>query len=121
MKRNHCSWVLLLALAACARARCADFLFKDPHGGRLSELRQQVQQQQQVLRQAPLPTKSDSDSYNNNYTSSNVVSFCPERCTCNITLANQLQVTCQEYFDHDFPVASLRKDVEILKIVPRYF
>jgi len=35
-------------------------------------------------------------------------------------MTNQLQVTCQEYFDHDFPVSSLRKDVEILKIVPRY-
>ena len=48
-----------------------------------------------------------------------VVSFCPDQCSCNITLANQLQVVCQEYFQYDFPIATLRKDVEVLKIVPK--
>ena len=34
-------------------------------------------------------------------------------------MANQLQVVCEEYFEYDFPIATLRKDVEVLKIVPR--
>ncbi len=76
--------------------------------------------------------------------SSTVVSFCPDRCSCNITISNQLQVgplnveiivfystwnycttflsqvICDSHFNHDFPISTLRKDVEILKIVPKY-
>ena len=48
-----------------------------------------------------------------------IVSFCPQKCSCNITISNQLQVICDEVFQNDFPIETLRKDVEILKIVPR--
>eukprot|EP00095_Tigriopus_kingsejongensis_P000473 maker-scaffold1054_size66621-snap-gene-0.8 protein:Tk00473 transcript:maker-scaffold1054_size66621-snap-gene-0.8-mRNA-1 annotation:"insulin-like growth factor-binding protein complex acid labile chain" len=48
-----------------------------------------------------------------------VVSFCPDKCTCNITISNQLQVICDDHFENDFPIETLRKDVEILRIVPR--
>ena len=47
-----------------------------------------------------------------------VVSFCPSRCACNITLSNQLQVVCTGHFDNDFPIGTMRKDVEVLKITP---
>ena len=48
-----------------------------------------------------------------------VVSFCPAKCSCNITMTNQLQVICDSHFDHNFPISALRNDVEILKIVPK--
>ncbi|XP_059096993.1 protein artichoke-like isoform X2 [Tigriopus californicus] len=48
-----------------------------------------------------------------------VVSFCPQKCQCNITLSNQLQVVCTDHFSNNFPIETLRKDVEILKIVPQ--
>lgn len=49
---------------------------------------------------------------------SSVVSFCPSRCECNISLSNQLQVVCAGHFENDFPIGTMRKDVEVLKITP---
>ena len=49
---------------------------------------------------------------------STVVSFCPSRCECNISLSNQLQVVCAGHFENDFPIGTMRKDVEVLKITP---
>ncbi len=59
---------------------------------------------------------SDSESTDS---FSTMVSFCPAKCVCNITLSNQLQVVCRGHFDNDFPIGTLRKDVEVLKITPR--
>ena len=49
---------------------------------------------------------------------STVVSFCPSRCECNISLSNQLEVVCSGHFENDFPIGTMRKDVEVLKITP---
>lgn len=49
-----------------------------------------------------------------------VMSFCPERCVCNFTHPNnRLQVVCSGHFEHDFPLAELRRDVEVLHIEPQ--
>ena len=60
----------------------------------------------------PAPSPSSSSP------ASSVVSFCPARCDCNISLSNQLQVVCAGYFDNDFPIGTMRKDVEVLEITP---
>ena len=64
-------------------------------------------------------SKRGSSSSTTFSSSRSSVSFCPAQCSCNITIANQLQVICDTHFEHDFPISTLRKDVEILKIVPR--
>ena len=60
----------------------------------------------------PAPSPSSSSP------ASSVVSFCPARCDCNISLSNQLQVVCAGHFDNDFPIGTMRKDVEVLEITP---
>ena len=60
-----------------------------------------------------LPPPSTSSS-----PTSSVVSFCPSRCECNISLSNQLEVVCSGHFENDFPIGTMRKDVEVLKITP---
>ena len=62
--------------------------------------------------QPPAPSSPSSSP------ASSVVSFCPARCDCNISLSNQLQVVCAGHFDNDFPIGTMRKDVEVLEITP---
>ena len=62
----------------------------------------------------PTPSTASSESS----PPPSVVSFCPGRCECNISLSNQLQVVCAGHFENDFPIGTMRKDVEVLKITP---
>ena len=61
----------------------------------------------------PTPSTASSESS----PPPSVVSFCPGRCECNISLSNQLQVVCAGHFENDFPIGTMRKDVEVLKIL----
>lgn len=94
------------------------------HGGEILRINPQIQERLKTFQGADskvISTRENKGGANGGTTddTKSVVSFCPQKCQCNITLSNQLQVVCTDHFANNFPIETLRKDVEILKIVPK--